>query len=103
MALGSYRVPLGSARHKQPFWEGLSKNLNAKSVIGGAVAFAAFLCVVGRRPAQVVENVFGCAGTVVSLKRLDAHAPSREGPMSAFLDLKPGGWKVTGVAAASKK
>jgi hypothetical protein len=31
--------------------------LNAKSAIGGAVAFAAFLGVAGLRPAQAADNV----------------------------------------------
>jgi len=72
--------------------------LNAKSAIGGAVAFAAFLGVAGLRPAQAADNV-RVRGTVASLEGSTLTVKTREGPTSA-LALKPG-WKVTGVAAAS--
>jgi hypothetical protein len=73
-------------------------NLKAKSAIGGAVAFAAFLGVAGLRPAQAADNV-RVRGTVASLEGSTLTVKTREGPTSA-LALKPG-WKVTGVAAAS--
>jgi hypothetical protein len=72
--------------------------LNAKSAIGGAVAFAAFLGVAGLCPAQAADNV-RVRGTVASLEGSTLTVKTREGPTSA-LALKPG-WKVTGVAAAS--
>jgi hypothetical protein len=72
--------------------------LNAKSAIGGAVAFAAFLGVAGLRPAQAADNV-RVRGTVASLEGSTLTVKTREGPTSAVA-LKPG-WKVTGVAAAS--
>ena len=72
--------------------------LNAKSAIGGAVAFAAFLGVAGLCPAQAADNV-RVRGTVASLEGSTLTVKTREGPTSAVA-LKPG-WKVTGVAAAS--
>src|SRR5271166_3735343 len=72
--------------------------LNAKSAIGGAVAFAAFVGVAGLRPAQAADNV-RVRGTVACLEGSTLTVKTREDPTSA-LALKPG-WKVTGVAAAS--
>ena len=72
--------------------------LNAKSAIGGAVAFAAFLGVADLRPAQAADNV-RVRGTVACLEGSTLTVKTREDPTSA-LALKPG-WKVTGVAAAS--
>jgi hypothetical protein len=72
--------------------------LSAKSAIGGAATFAAFLGVAGLCPAQAADNI-RLRGTIASIEGSMLTVKTREGPTSA-LALKPG-WKVTGVAAAS--
>ena len=57
--------------------------LSAKSAIGGAVAFAAFLGVAGLRPAQAADNV-RVRGTIASLEGSTLTVKTREGPTSAL-------------------